>query len=543
LKQGDSRYDLIVIGAGINGAAIAREAALHGLTVLLLEQGDVGSGTSAASSRLIHGGLRYLEHAEFGLVRESLAERERLLKLAPHLVEPLALCLPVYAYGRRPLWQVRLGLALYDLLSRGLGRSLPSFRSLSRAALLEQMPGLASEGLRGGVLYFDARVTWPERLVLENVQDAVEHGARLRTYTRVTGIDVEQQAVRGVEWVSAGGERGRASAARVVNAAGPWVDRVLGPLAERRLIGGTRGSHLIVEPFPGAPATAVYAEAASDGRPFFIIPWNGLYLIGTTDERFEGDPGECDASDMEVDYLIAAAESVYPGAGIAGRVLYVQAGVRPLPYTEAGATGAITRRHLIVPHEQAQGLYSIIGGKLTTHRALAEQVLAVICRQEGRREDRQAARRCAVSPTRTLALPGTLSAPARDALICELADRFGAVQAERLWRIYGGGARDLLTRVHEQADLAEPFCAATGALAAELVHAIETEWAVTLADLLRRRTMTGWSPDFGLGAAVEAAERLRRLGIWDRPRTEQELGAYRDLALRARVRRQPALQD
>jgi glycerol-3-phosphate dehydrogenase len=537
LSQGEPRYDLIVIGAGINGAAIAREAALRGLAVLLLDQGDIGSGTSAASSRLIHGGLRYLEYAEFGLVRESLGERERLLKLAPHLVEPLALCLPVYAHGRRPLWQVRLGLALYDLLSRGLGRSLPSFRPLSRAALLEQMPGLASEGLRGGVLYYDARVTWPERLVLENVQDAVDHGARLRTYTRVTGIDVEQQAVRGVEWISAGGERGRASAARVVNAAGPWVDRVLGPLAERRLIGGTKGSHLIVEPFPGAPANALYAEAASDGRPFFIIPWNGLYLIGTTDERFEGDPGECDPSETEVDYLIAAAGSLYPGAAIGGRVLYVQAGVRPLPYTEAGATGAITRRHLIVPHEQARGLYSIVGGKLTTHRALAEQVLAVI----GRREGRQDGWRGGVSPTRTLALPGTLSGPAREALIAELADRFGAIQAERLWRIYGGGARDLLIRVQEQAELAEPFCAVTGALAAELVHAIENDWAVTLADLLRRRTMTGWSADFGLTAAVEAAERLRRLGIWDRPRASHELGAYRELALRARVRPQPAL--
>ena len=188
------QLDLIVIGAGINGAAIAREAALHGLAVLLLEQGDLCSGTTAWSSRLIHGGLRYLEHAEFSLVYESLAEREGLLELASHLVEPLGLYIPVYASGRRRPWQIRLGLTLYDLLSRG--KSLPNHVMLSKGETLERLPGLEATGLTAGAFFFDAQVPFPERLVVENVIDAVEQGARLSTYTRVTELII-------VMWVSA----------------------------------------------------------------------------------------------------------------------------------------------------------------------------------------------------------------------------------------------------------------------------------------------------------------------------------------------------
>ena len=192
------RFDLIVIGAGINGAAIAREAALCGLKPLLLDRGDIGSGTSSASSRLIHGGLRYLEHLELKLVHESLAERERLLTCAPHLVQPLELVIPLYRGGRRKPWQIRLGLQLYDWLS---GRQeLPSHRSLSREELLELMPGLRRDGLVAGASYFDAQVAYPERMIVELVRDAVANGAKLVTYARVTRIASERGAVTGCEW-------------------------------------------------------------------------------------------------------------------------------------------------------------------------------------------------------------------------------------------------------------------------------------------------------------------------------------------------------
>src|SRR5262245_54036251 len=264
----ETDYELIVIGAGINGAAIAREASVAGIKTLIVERGDISCGTSSASSRLIHGGLRYLEHADVGLVYESLHERERLLKNAPHLVEPLELCIPVYRGARRGKWQIAVGLALYDLLSAG--KSLPRRRMFGRDELLAKMPGLNPDGLVGGASYYDAQVRYPERLVLENVRDAVDHGAVLETYPPVTRVRVESGRAVGVEWESARG-RGGARAPLIVNAAGPWVDEVLGPIRHTRLIGGTKGSHIVVPPFSGAPQMGVYVEAGADHRPFFIL--------------------------------------------------------------------------------------------------------------------------------------------------------------------------------------------------------------------------------------------------------------------------------
>jgi glycerol-3-phosphate dehydrogenase len=527
-REGDAgpRFDLIVIGAGINGAAVAREAALHGLEVLIVERDDICAGTSGASSRLIHGGLRYLEHAELSLVRESLHERERLLVHAPHLVKPLALYIPVYAGGRRSLWQIRAGMWLYDLLS--IGKSLPAHTLLERERLRSELPGLASDGLAGGARYFDAQVAFPERLVLENVQDAVRHGAKLLTYTRVTGIRVEHGRVAGVEWRAVDGRPGRAGAPVVVNAAGPWVDTVLGALGTRRLIGGTKGSHLIVEPFPGAPTAGVYTEAAADGRPLFILPWNGLYLIGTTDERFAGDPAEAGIDERELDYLVGETERVFPGAAsLRKRVLYTHSGVRPLPHRPHGKEGAITRRHLVHAHREARGLYSVIGGKLTTHRSLAEDVIGRVRRHLPALAPR--------SPTRRTPLPGAIDAAGRDALLEPIRAAYGVAQATRLWEIYGAGAGQIAARAAD-AELATEIGSSCPLLVAELVHALEAEWATTLVDILQRRCMAGLAADFGLAVAPAAAEWLRRLGFWDGARVEQELDHYRGYARRFRPR-------
>ncbi|HEX5419986.1 MAG TPA: glycerol-3-phosphate dehydrogenase/oxidase [Gammaproteobacteria bacterium] len=543
----ETSYDLVVVGAGINGAAIAREAAAQGLGVLLLDQADLGGGTTSASTRLIHGGLRYLEHGELGLVRESLREREILLECAPHLVEPLGLFIPVYVGGRRARWQIGIGLQLYDWLA--VGRSLPGHRMLSRDELLAQVPGLTSDGLAGGAFYYDAQVQFPERLVVENVLDAVEHGARFMSYTRATAVSIADGAVRGVDWRDRHGAAGRASARLVVNAAGPWVDRVLATLgsgsatgargrsgeseeAHPRLIGGTKGSHLIVEGFRGAPDAALYTEAASDGRPFFVIPWNGMYLIGTTDLRYSGDPGEATISDAEFGYLVEETERLFPASGgVAPHVLYTQSGVRPLPYEPGKAEGAVTRRHLIHAHEAARGLYSVIGGKLTTHRALAEQML------ERLRRDHDLGDRRGHAGNRPL--PGAAPPAVRDALLEELGSSFGAAEAQRLWCTYGGRAERLLELIREEPELGERAHKSLP-LPAELVHALESEWAATLIDILQRRCMLGLGPDFGLAAARFAAETLRRLSVWDESRAEQELEAYLTHARRFRVR---ALQE
>jgi glycerol-3-phosphate dehydrogenase len=516
----ETEYELIVIGAGINGAAIAREAAVGGIKTLIVERGDIACGTSSASSRLIHGGLRYLEHAEVGLVYESLRERERLLALATHLVEPLELCIPVYRGARRARWQIGIGLALYDLLSAG--KSLPSRRLFGRDELLAKMPGLNPDGLVGGASYYDAQVRYPERLVLENVRDAVEHGAVLRTYTRVTRVRVERGRATGVDWQSARGPGG-ARAPLVVNAAGPWADEVLGPIRHTRLIGGTKGSHIVVPPFPGAPSVGVYVEAGTDLRPFFILPWNDLLLIGTTDERFEGDPSTAEIDARERAYLSGETERVFPGAaGLAARVLYTSTGIRPLPYKPRGAEGAITRRHLVRRHRAARGVYSIVGGKLTTHRALAEDVLAKL-RDE-------LPRPVAKHVTRERPLPGTIAAGEREALEAELRGRFGDPHARRLLRVYGKSAVDI-AELAARSELAQRLDG-TDVLTAELVHALTKEWAVTLEDLLQRRCMAGLDADFGLRAAPAAAAALTRLGVWDSARAAHELAAYRELAVR-----------
>ena len=521
------RYDLIVIGAGINGAAIAREATLAGFRVLLLEQGDLGSGTSAASTRLIHGGLRYLEHAEIGLVYESLHERERLLRLAPHLVTPIGLYLPIYRASRRKRWQIRAGMWLYDLLS--LGKSVPRHRMLGHAPLLEALPGLARDGLLGAAHYYDAQISFPERLIVELVRDAVANGASLRTHARVTRIDVGAKRARGVEWRSSDGTLGRATAPRIVNATGPWVDGVVGELASRKLLGATKGSHLVCTPFPSAPAHAVYAEAAADGRPFFVAPWNGLYLIGTTDERFAGDPAETKISPEEYDYLVAATENLFPAAApLARYVCYTQAGIRPLPRSSASRTAAITRRHLIYEHRRARGLYSIVGGKLTTHRALAEDVLRRVSRGTNRPF---------TSATRARPLPGALDAAARDELLGALGASLGADQAARLWRIYGAHAATIARLAQSSKDLAMIVSPAASTLVAELVYAVREEWASSLADIHLRRSMAGLSADRGLEVAPAAADWLVRLGFWDRARGAHEVESYRALVRRFDVPR------
>jgi len=364
-----SPHDVVIIGGGINGAGIARDAAMRGLNVLLIDKGDLGAATTSASTRLIHGGLRYLEHFEFGLVRESLREREILLKIAPDLVKPLAITIPIYKQSKRGRLTIRAGMILYDLLS--WGKSLPNHRMLSRAKTLERWPGLNPEDLVGSALYYDAQVEFPDRLVVANARSAREFGAEVLTHTRVTSLTGS-----GVQFA---GQFVEASV--IINAAGPWVDQVLerAPVKSPKLIGGTKGSHIIVPVFPGAPSNAIYLEARSDGRPIFIIPWNKLFLIGTTDVRFEGDPDQVCCEDWEIDYLLSETNLALPDAQLKrDSILDTYSGVRPLPNQSS------TRRHFIREHPQLPNLLSIVGGKLTTYRSLSEECVDLIFRKLGK---------------------------------------------------------------------------------------------------------------------------------------------------------------
>lgn len=521
---GSPHYDVIIVGGGINGAAIAREAALHGHSVLLLERGDLCSGTSAAATRLIHGGLRYLEYAEFGLVYESLRERECLLRTAGHLVTPIPIYVPSYAGARRARWQVSLGLTLYDCLS--WRKSVPWHRMLSRQQMLEQLPGMQPDGLRGGARYYDAQVTWPERLVVELCADAAVNGAVIRTHSPVTHIIAEGGQVHGVEYLDAGSIR-RASGSVIVNAAGPWVDRIAVGHATRRLIGGTRGSHLVVAPVAGLPQSAIYVEAVSDGRPFFIVPWNDLLLIGTTDVRFDGDPANVTITEAERNWLLEETRRLFPQAGrFEQQVCYGYSGIRPLPFQAEGAPGAITRRHLIHAHTRAEGLFSIIGGKLTTHRSLAEDTMRAI-RKSLPRPSRK-------SDSISRPLPGMLDAQARTELEAELAATFDAALAQRLLQIYGATAADILALARESSELGMVLGPQSRVLVAELEYGMDLQWARTITDLLQRRCMTGLAADRGLRDAEYAARWLVRLGRIDRDEALGQLEVYRDWLRRHR---------
>ena len=520
------QFDVIVVGGGINGTGIARDAALRGLKVLLLDKTDIAAGTTSWSSRLIHGGLRYLEHGEISLVHESLQERERLLHIAPHLVFPLPLTLPIYDHHKRGPLVIRAGMIAYDALS--YNKSVPRHRMYNRSGALAHEPGLNPDGLKAAARYYDAQVEFPERISVENMLDAAAHGAVIRNHARVDDLVLEAGAVRGVRIVDelTGGSltaRGKI----VVNVAGPWVDDVLRAAgiesASHPLLGVTKGSHIIVERFPGAPADALYIEAKTDGRPYFIIPWNGLYLIGTTDVRYGGDPDLVIPSEVEITYLLNETNAAIPDAGLErDSVLYAYAGLRPLPFQDNGSESAITRRHVIYDHApKVQGLISIIGGKLTTFRNLSEQTVNKVGVMLGRDLPK--------STTGEAPLPGAATKIGPFAREFQRArpDWLSEASATYLLRIYGTRAADVLALAIEDPTLRDVISPNTGAIAATIVFSFTSEHASTLTDAIMRRSMVGYAADAGFDA-IDGAMRAASTSLgWDRDRAEAEVGAHR----------------
>ncbi|MCG7417927.1 glycerol-3-phosphate dehydrogenase/oxidase [Microbacterium sp. ACRRU] len=517
-------FDVLVVGGGINGVAIARDAATRGLSVALIERGDLAVGTSSWNSRLIHGGLRYLEHGEIPLVYESLHDRECLFRIAPHLVTPLPFVVPLYGHNHLPGWMFRIGLLMYDVLS--LRKSVPAHRYLGRKAIDTELPGLEKDRLSGAVRYYDGQVTYPERLVIETALSAADSGAVIGTYIEASDVLRDGARVVGVAARDVlTDETFEIRAGAVVNAAGPWVDEIGQKLGMPRQIGGTTGTHFVVDAFPGAPDACIYFEARSDNRAILVIPWNGRYLIGTTDDRFDGDPGAVRGTDEEVAYLLAETNLLIPSAHLtADDVLYTYTGVRPLPYRPGVKAGNIPRSHLILTHDDAPGLVTIVGGKLTPHLSLGQQTIDKIARKLGRR----------LTPSRTarMPLPGALSArwagaaAARQSLLATLP--FEPALAERLVDVYGAGAAAIRDLAATDPGEAEVFGHGRGAVvAAEVTHAIRAEGAATLVDILHRRTLVGLEPALGTDVERAVAERAARELGWDAARVAAEIAAHR----------------
>jgi glycerol-3-phosphate dehydrogenase len=440
--------------------------------------------------------------------------------MAPHLVRKLRLNIPVYAHSKRGMLLLRAGMIAYDLLS--LGKSLPQHRVLNREEFLHNEPGVNASGLRGGVQYFDAQVPYAERLVIENVIAAEKAGAVVRNYSPATSIVVRDGQVQQVAYRDR--ETGAESEVRtaiVVNASGPWVDDVLATanLPVSRLIGGTKGSHIVVGAFAGAPRDAFYVEAQADGRPFFVIPWNGQYLIGTTDIRYDGDPDEAKASREEIQYLLKETNRIFPQARLeTADIHYTYAGVRPLPLRSAGPESAITRKHIIRRHDGAKGLWTVIGGKLTTYRSLAEDALDRIVRKSGLK--------AGPCRTREQEFPGAAGLQEAEDALRPLLQITGEARA-RLLAVYGGRVGKILDLARSAPELLNPTDVQGAALIAEVAFAVRFEFARNLTDILHRRSMTGLAPDLGISVAPGiAAAAARELG-WSHDETQRQLDALR----------------
>ncbi len=518
----DGIFDLVVIGAGINGTGIARDAAARGLRVALVEKEDIGSGTSNWSGRLIHGGLRYLEQGDVALVRESLREREILFRLAPHLVKPVPLMLPFYAHNRRSKWAVRAGMIAYDILS--FDKSTVMHRVLSRDDTLKRFPQINADGLQGSAVFMDGQVVWSERLCTEVALSAHAEGCRIFTHCRVDGFLQDGGAVRGVTYTDElTGTRHSLAANLVINAAGPWVDAVLKghEAGAKRHIGGAKGSHLVLNPFPGAPKDVVYYESRTDGRLVLIIPWGGRYMIGTTDKKFDDDPDTARADAAEVAYLLGEVNALIPQARLTpADILYTYSGVRPLPYVPAQSEWKVPRSHVIRDHAPGcPGLWSIIGGKLTTYRSLAEETVDQVFTRLGRK-----APRCT---TARALFPGARVNDWHDFRV-QLAANTDLPRAtvDRLVDIYGGRAGDILDMTRTYPRLGEILDPETGAICAELVFTYRTEFCRTLTDALIRRTMVGLNSTCGRTAVQQAATILAEHEGWDVPRRTREIEDY-----------------
>ncbi|HYM11019.1 MAG TPA: glycerol-3-phosphate dehydrogenase/oxidase [Bryobacterales bacterium] len=497
-------YDLVIIGGGINGTALAALAAENGYRTALVEKNDFGAGVTSRSTRLIHGGLRYLEHGQIGVVRESLREREALLEEFPQQVKPLPFLIPVYQQDSRQRWWIGAGLEAYHWI--GHSRLLAKHRRLTAAQTLETEPGLAAEGLRGGFLYFDCQAVYPERLALEMALTAEEHGAEVCNHTPVVRLLHEGGRVSGVQVES--GEEFRARL--TVSAAGPWADQVRGMLRgllpvgapQRPLLTLVSGAHIVTGAFHGAPQHAVYHEASTDRRPFFLIPWRGLWLIGTTETPYQGEPGSPAPSDAELDYLLRESNLLFPEAKLdRGSILYAYAGARPLLHDPSHPAQAITRDHAIYDHEKEEGIggmLTLAGGKLTTARAFAGEALRMAAARLGKPQPVRRPR----PRWEANGVPG------------------------RLAEIYGPRASQIIALERERPELARPIAPGGKVTAAEVVHAVSQEKARTLGDILLRRTGLAFEPGVGREAAVEAAREAAPLLGWDEAGQMAAVDAY-----------------
>ncbi len=515
--------DLLVIGGGITGAGIARDAAMRGMAVALVDQGDLGGGTSSRSSRLIHGGLRYLEQGQLGLIFEAARERRILLATASHLVRPLEFLFPIHLGDRLPLWKIGAGVWLYDVLAlfrNGHGRHI-----LGRRRTLELEPTLRERGLHGAARYADAQCD-DARLVIAVARSAMQYGALVANYCGVRSLVLRDGRVAGAE-IEDGvtGERGTVEAAAVINATGPWSDTVrrMEESEARPLLRTTKGVHVVVRRDRVGHNRAIIFLSPIDGRVMFLLPWGDLSYIGTTDTETAEAPEGAAAGPDDVLYLLRSVNARFPAAHLGQEdVLATWAGLRPLVRDDAGTASSNSREHVIV--DGAAGMITVAGGKLTTYRAMAAAVVDHAIRRLPRR------RRGGwpgESGTAREPLPGSETSDLSGFRERALAVGLPADVVDHLLGHYGTESAGIINLGIADRRLFERLHPDHPAIAAEMIHAARREMAQSVEDALVRRVHLFYeTADHGVCAAPRAAELLGRKLGWDPARVSQEVARY-----------------
>ena len=513
-------FDLVVIGGGVTGAAIARDAVLRGFKVALLEKGDFASGTSSRSSKLVHGGLRYLRHMKFGLVFGALRERWILMRNAPRLVKPLTFLIPVYKDMKTSKLMLSMGLWLYDILA--LFRT-PRFHGwLSPERALELEPALKKDRLAGAGLYADC-ATDDARLVLALIKDAWRRGVLVANYAKVVGFEKKDGKIVGVRTLDliTGTElsvRGKVT----VNATGPWSDslrRLDDPSSEPRLR-PAKGAHIVVPRERLGNREAVVIESPRDGRNMFVIPWGDLSLVGTTDTDYEDDLDHVGASEEDIQYLLEALNQTYPESHITSEnIISLYASVRPLAAELGVSEDAVSRDQLIF--ESSSGLVSIIGGKLTTHRTMAEALVD----QVGIKLAGEFATP-AKAPCKTDQFALDYNQNELEQAVKALMQRsgFDLEIARHLMDAYGPGAVKILEIIEEKSSLASRITTRLPYLLVEVVYAVRYEMAMKLIDFMLRRTQLAYRlKDHGGSIVQDVSALMAKELAWSAETLAEEL--------------------
>ena len=526
-RMGQEPLDIVVVGGGITGAGIARDAAMRGLVVALVEKEDFASGTSSKSARLVHGGLRYLEQFQFGLIRSASSERHKLRELAPRLVRPIAFTFPVYRTSKSSLLKVRVGMRVYDLIAPS--RNVKRHKIVDARQTAELEPALARQELVGAAYYHYDCLADDARLTLATIQSAHQHGALITSHAEVCGLLKEDGLVSGVEAVDrVTGERFTVRARVTVNATGVWADQIrrMDDAAAEEMIRVNRGSHLVL-PRKKLKIRGAVAFTSADGRrAMYAVPWAHTCIVGTTDIDHPGDLDQVYAMPAEAESMLEAVNHAFPDARLTQRdIISTFAGLRPLVGSGEIAAYQASRDHQIV--ESDAGLVTISGGKLTTYRRMAEDLVDLVSKKLEDESGVMIRESC-----KTDQVPLAERAFEADSVVDGLIERYPQLERQVLDHValaYGPASADVLAIVEDDPEMGARVVPGLPYIRAEVPYAIQNEMAITLSDwMIRRAHIMHEDKEQGLGCASEVATMMAPYLEWDSVEVERQVQEYRE---------------